>query len=186
MRRLKFAFPTVKENNPSTEISGDVFRYMEIFSHICHAPFLLSQFFFVGSTQILMEQKRKTVRVTPWHNISSQEVFPALCTAIAYFCLPDEALPTRWCSEIHSFGDRQKIFSRLWIPWTHPRLEHPVYHIWTGLWVSLLPAWRWGSAFVCLALIYLASQCELGFNRETKEMFETQGRCLVTRCKQNK
>lgn len=98
---------------------------MEIFSRICRASFLLSQFFFVGSTQILMEQKRKTVRVTPWHNISSQEVFSALCTAIAYFCLPDEALPTRWCSEIHSFGDRQKIFSRLRIPWTHLRWNTP-------------------------------------------------------------
>jgi len=109
--------------------SGDVFRYMEIFSCICHASFLLNWFFFVGSTQILMEQKKKTVGVTPWQNVSSQKLFSALCAAIVFFCLPDKALSTIWCLELRSFGDRQKIFPRLWIPWTCPRLGNPMYHI---------------------------------------------------------
>lgn len=70
---LEFAFPTTKKKNPTAELLRDVSGYMETFLGICHAWFLWSQFLFVGSTQILIEQKRRTVRGTTWFNISSQK-----------------------------------------------------------------------------------------------------------------
>lgn len=70
---LEFPFPTIKKKNPTAEIFRDVFGYMGIFLCICHARFLWSQFLFVGGTQILMEQERRTGRGTTWYNISSQK-----------------------------------------------------------------------------------------------------------------
>lgn len=70
---LEFALPTTKKNHPAAEIWRDVFGCMETFLWFCHACFLWSQFLFVGRTQILMEQKRRTVRGTTWYNIFSQK-----------------------------------------------------------------------------------------------------------------
>lgn len=73
LANLEFAFPTTKKNNPTAELLRDVFGYLETFLGICHAWFLWSQFLFVGSAQILIEQKRRTVRGTTWYSISSQK-----------------------------------------------------------------------------------------------------------------